>query len=169
MPPTKPQIEQAAIELYAQGTSWQGMHRELRERFGAACPSRRTLARWREANPAWDAARETTLAADAADDLSVAAEIARLRRCRARINGLLGQASSLSPAEVGELKTLLQVESAIEARVDPDRMLDWLERFLSWCADDPDRGAVERIAAQAHAFAEATFGEIDLAAERHDA
>lgn len=174
------QLEPEAAELHRQGMSLRRVTRELRARYGDGARGRSTYQEWAKQGPdLWTRSKttathspeeqhsgeEASLPGDPQDvDISVAADIARLRHVRRRIDALLDRAEALSAAEGNELKILLKVEEDLQRRTDPERMLDWLERFVRWAAEKVEPQDRECIAAVARSFGEHVFGAIEAAA-----
>lgn len=175
------QLEPEAAALYRQGMGFKRLERELNTRYGERARARSTYQRWAKERPdLWrpsagePAQSSEELQRAQADsprpepgetDVSVAAEITRLRHVRGRVDALLDRAETLASGEANELKILFKVEEDLQRRVDPDRMLDWLERFIRWAAENAEPQDRERIAAAARGFAENVFGVIHAAAQ----
>jgi len=156
--------EAKARDLFAQGLNWNQIVRELTRQLGKDAKTSKTYRTWYAANQAeWDAARDA-LAVVNDGELSVEADLARLRNVRRRSNQLAAK-DTLSPAEVGEAKLLLQFEEKLEKRLDPDQLLIWFERFAPFAADDPDPKLAERMIAKADDFVKKQFALVKFATQ----
>lgn len=157
------EIKTQAAALYAQGLDFPAIAKRIDQEQGFRVRIPATYRKWANANPElWQRPTRQKPAADA-EDISVRAEIARYRNVRGRVNGLLDQQETLTSAEVNELKTLLRVEEDLQGKIDPDRLLDWLERFMRWVADTASDDDCARVVELCQRFAEAVFGVIDAA------
>ena len=158
-------LEPQAIALYKQGKTFPQIEAQLRKQHGPAAFKAATYRAWAKTNPEWRRSAPCTPNPDPGD-ISVDADIARLRQLRRRTRAILDQVEAIDNAEANELKLLTKLEEDLAHKIDPDGLLDWTERFLNYTAEQANRDDADRVAAAAEKFAEHVFGLIKAAVLR---
>ena len=163
------EIRDRARRLYVQLRTQPPVHgmadavRRVSKEIG---PHEDTVDGWRETGD-WDAAvtdaGQNQAVADG-DGISVDAEIVRLRLVIRQLNSLIRRADNLSPADASALKTLLAAKAEIKREVDPEGLLAWTERYLTWIRQNEPEGRADVIIESVRRFAERTFDVLDAAA-----
>ena len=158
-------LEPQAIALYKQGKTFPQIEAELRKQHGPDAYKAATYRAWAKTNPEWKRPAPCTPNPDPGD-ISVDADIERLRMLRRRIRAIFDQAEAIDNAQANELKLLTKLEEDLARKIDPDGLLDWTERFLNYTAEQANRDAADRVAAAVERFAEHVFGLIKAAVLR---